>query len=62
MKTRRIIVSLVLFLAFGAYANVIFAQSGSVARLDYSDVRIKEFPIAMQCWTFHTITLSLIHI
>ena len=23
---------------------------------DYSKVRIREFPVAMQCWTFHKFT------
>lgn len=32
------------------------AADGSFVRGDYSTVRIKEIPVAVQCWTFHTLT------
>jgi sugar phosphate isomerase/epimerase len=47
-------VFLALVFAF-SYAQGQQRQSGEV--IDYAKVRIREFPIAMQCWTFHTIPL-----
>ena len=32
------------------------AQSDETARVDYSTVRIKKIPVAMQCWTFRKFT------
>ncbi|MCE5249446.1 DUF1080 domain-containing protein [bacterium] len=42
-----ILLTVTLFIAQGTSAS-------AAEKVDYSKVRIREFPVAMQCWTFHT--------
>lgn len=35
---------------------LIFSFFSTIVSADYQSVRIKKFPIAMQCWTFHKFT------
>jgi len=64
MKNQRLLF-VILFIVFCVCAQMIYAQEGSFVRGDYSTVRIKEFPVAVQCWTFHKFsffeTLEKVH-
>ena len=56
MKMKRMIMSLALTAALGVVSFAAYAQDGGFPRVSYDDVRIKEFPVAVHCWTFNKFT------
>ena len=50
------ITAALLVLLFVSLTVIATAGETDFVRGDYQDVRIKEFPVAVQCWTFHKFT------
>jgi sugar phosphate isomerase/epimerase len=57
MKKRLSLLSIILVTAsIFVFGGAVSLQSPEIQELDYQGVRIKKFPIAVQCWTFRKFT------